>query len=163
VWATVSLYHNVRSTDCSSTMCRPQQSRSAPPPMCRPQQSRSAPPPMSRPQQSRSAPPPTPQFVPEGLGFPSQPSCCRLLVFLLSTCTYSSQCLTVTTASFQYLTAWSRVLPEKLTVPQLVNKFPTFYGTRRFITAFTTARHLSLSWATCTVSTPSYAIYLNPT
>ena len=27
------------------------------------------------------------------------------------------------------LTIWSRVLPEKLTVPQLV-KFPTFYGTR---------------------------------
>ena len=30
---------------------------------------------------------------------------------------------------------------------QLVNKFPAFYGTRRFITAFTSARHLSLSWA----------------
>jgi hypothetical protein len=38
----------------------------------------------------------------------------------------------------QYLlTAWSRVL-EKLTVPQLVKKFPAFYGTQRFIT------HLSL-------------------
>ena len=32
-------------------------------------------------------------------------------------------------------------------VPQLVKKFPAFYGTRRFITAFTSARHLSLSWA----------------
>ena len=30
---------------------------------------------------------------------------------------------------------------------QLVKKFPTFYGTRRFITAFRSARHLSLSWA----------------
>ena len=30
---------------------------------------------------------------------------------------------------------------------QLVKKFPTFYGTRRFITAFTSARHPSLSWA----------------
>ena len=28
-----------------------------------------------------------------------------------------------------------------------VKKFPTFYGARRFITAFTSARHLSLSWA----------------
>ena len=30
---------------------------------------------------------------------------------------------------------------------QSVKKFPTFYGTRRFITAVTTARHLSLFWA----------------
>jgi len=37
------------------------------------------------------------------------------------------------------------VLLEKLTAPQLVKKFPTFYGTRRFITAFTRARHLFLS------------------
>ena len=44
-------------------------------------------------------------------------------------------------------TPWSRVLLEKLTGSQLVKKFPAFYGTRRFITAFTSARHLSLSWA----------------
>jgi hypothetical protein len=43
------------------------------------------------------------------------------------------------------LTPWSRVLFVKLTVSQLVRKFPTFYATRRFITAFTSARHLSLS------------------
>ena len=42
------------------------------------------------------------------------------------------------------LTAWSRVIPEKLTVSQLVKKFPAFYGTRRFITAFMSARHLFL-------------------
>ena len=30
---------------------------------------------------------------------------------------------------------------------QLVKKFPTFHGTRRFITAFKSALHLSLSWA----------------
>ena len=41
-----------------------------------------------------------------------------------------------------------RVLPEKLTCPQLVKKFPSFYGSRKFITTFTSARHLSLSWAT---------------
>ena len=46
-----------------------------------------------------------------------------------------------------YLPApWSRVL-QKLTGSQLVKKFHAFYGTRRFITAFTSARKLSLSWA----------------
>jgi hypothetical protein len=43
------------------------------------------------------------------------------------------------------LTTWSRRLLEKLTVSKLVKKFPAFYGTRRFITAFKRARHLSLS------------------
>jgi hypothetical protein len=45
------------------------------------------------------------------------------------------------------LTPWSRVLSEKLTGLQLVKKFPAFYGTRKFITALTSARHLSLSLA----------------
>ena len=39
---------------------------------------------------------------------------------------------------------WSRVL-EKLTGSLLVTKFPVFYGTRRLITTFTNACHLSLS------------------
>ena len=39
------------------------------------------------------------------------------------------------------LTPWRRVLLEKLTGSQLFKKFPTFYGTRRFITTFTSARH----------------------
>jgi len=43
------------------------------------------------------------------------------------------------------LTPWSRVFLGKLTGSHLVKNFPTFYGTRRFITAFTSARHLSLS------------------
>jgi len=38
---------------------------------------------------------------------------------------------------------WSRVLLEKLTGFQQVKKFPAFYGTRRFITAFKSARHLN--------------------
>ena len=46
------------------------------------------------------------------------------------------------------LTPWCRVLLEKLTGLQLVKKFPGFHGTRRFITALTSVRHLSLSWAT---------------
>jgi len=45
------------------------------------------------------------------------------------------------------LTSWSRVLLEKLTDYRLVKKFPAFYGTRRFIIIFTSACHLSLSWA----------------
>jgi hypothetical protein len=43
------------------------------------------------------------------------------------------------------LTPWGKGLLEKLTVFQLVKKFPAFYGTRRFITAVTRARHLSLA------------------
>jgi hypothetical protein len=41
------------------------------------------------------------------------------------------------------LTPWSRVL-EKLSGPHLVKKFLAFYGTRMFITAFTSARHYTL-------------------
>ena len=51
------------------------------------------------------------------------------------------------------LTLCSRVLFEKLTGLQQVKKFPAFYGTRRFITALTSARHLSLSWANSIQST----------
>jgi hypothetical protein len=42
-------------------------------------------------------------------------------------------------------TQWSRV-PEKLTSLQLVKKFPAFYGTQKFITTFTSACYLFLSW-----------------
>ena len=45
------------------------------------------------------------------------------------------------------LTPWYRVLLEKLTGLKLVKKFSAFYGTRMFITALTSVRHLSLSWA----------------
>ena len=48
-------------------------------------------------------------------------------------------------SSTYLLTPWSRVLLEKLASLQLVKKFPAFYGTRRFLTALTSARHLSLS------------------
>jgi len=43
------------------------------------------------------------------------------------------------------LTLYSGVPLEKLTGFQQVKKFPAFYGTRRFITDFTTDLHLSLS------------------
>ena len=56
------------------------------------------------------------------------------------------------------LTPWCRVLLEKLTGLQLVKKFPAFHGTRRFITALTSVRHLSLSW-----DSPIHSIYPHPT
>ena len=51
------------------------------------------------------------------------------------------------------LTPWCRVLPEQLTGLQLLKKFPAFHGTRRLITALTSVRHLSLSWASPIQST----------
>ena len=56
------------------------------------------------------------------------------------------------------LTPWCRVLLEKLTCLQLVKKFTAFHGTRRFITALTSVRHLSLSWAS-----PIQSIFPHPT
>ena len=55
------------------------------------------------------------------------------------------------------LTPWCRVFLEKLTGLQLVKKFPAFHGTQRFITALTSVRHLSLSWAS-----PIQSIYAHP-
>jgi len=64
-----------------------------------------------------------------------------------------------TTSVWTYLiTPWCRVLLEKLIGLQLVKKFPAFHGIRRFITALTSVRHLSLSWATQIQS-----IYPHPT
>ena len=56
------------------------------------------------------------------------------------------------------LTPWCRVLLEQLTGLQLVKKFPAFHGARRFNTALTSVRHLSLSWAS-----PIQSIYPHPT
>ena len=55
-----------------------------------------------------------------------------------------------------------RVLPEKLTSSQLVKKFPAFYGTRMFITTFTSARHLSVSWARLVQPIPSHPTLWRP-
>jgi len=54
------------------------------------------------------------------------------------------------------LTPWSRVLLEKLTGSHLVKKLHAFYGTPRIITTFTSARHLSLSWARSTQFMPPH-------
>ena len=56
------------------------------------------------------------------------------------------------------LTRWSRVLLEKLTGLQLVKKFPAFYGTRKFITVFTSARYLSLYEPTLSSLHPSHIL-----
>jgi len=56
------------------------------------------------------------------------------------------------------LTPWCRVLLEKLTGLQLLKKFPAFHGTRKFITALISVRHLSLSWAS-----PIQSTYPHPT
>ena len=59
----------------------------------------------------------------------------------------------------QYLlTPRCRALLEKLTGLQVVKKFPAFHGTRRFITALKSVRHLSLPWAS-----PIQSIYPHPT
>jgi hypothetical protein len=55
------------------------------------------------------------------------------------------------------ISPWSSVLLEKLTGFQLVEKFSAIYGTRKFIAAFTSARHLSLSWASLIQSIPAHS------
>jgi hypothetical protein len=60
------------------------------------------------------------------------------------------------------LIAWSRVLLEKLTGVQLFKKFPAFYETPRFITAFKSAHHLSLYSATSIQSMPPNPLLEDP-
>ena len=45
------------------------------------------------------------------------------------------------------LTPWSRVFLEKLTGSAASQEAPSIFGTRKFVIVFTSARHLSLSWA----------------
>jgi hypothetical protein len=56
---------------------------------------------------------------------------------------------------YYLITPYSTVLLENLTGLQLVKKFPAFYWTRRFITAFTSARHLSILSQPNPVHTPT--------
>ena len=78
-------------------------------------------------------------------------SSCRFLFILLHT------------YLFDYLlTPWSRVLLKKLTSLQLIKKFPAFYEIRRFIMAVTSARQLSLSWASLIQSIPPHPTSWRP-
>ena len=80
----------------------------------------------------------------------------RILLEKPTCCLWVSTHLQLTNISISVLltylltylpTPWSRILLEKPTGSQLVKKLPTYYGTRRIITAFTSARHQSLTWA----------------
>jgi hypothetical protein len=75
-----------------------------------------------------------------------------IIIRKYSSCFNTRNCFLLT----YLLSQWSRVFLKKLTGSQLVNKFSTFYGTRRFITAFTSTRSLSLSWARSNQSMPTY-------
>ena len=61
--------------------------------------------------------------------------------------------------SLQMHCSYHRVL-ENLTHHQPVQKFPSFYETRRFVIVFTTFEHFSLSWARWAKLTLSYPISL---
>ena len=80
------------------------------------------------------------------------------IIFVLYSRCYLSKISVMFLEHYYLLTPWCRVLLEKLTGLQLVKKFPAFHGTRRFITALTSVRHLSLSWAN-----PIQSIYPHPT
>ena len=56
------------------------------------------------------------------------------------------------------LNLWSRVLLEKLIGSLEIKKIPTFYGNRRFIIAFTNARHLTQYQTTSIQSMPLHPI-----
>jgi hypothetical protein len=58
------------------------------------------------------------------------------------------------------LTPWSWAFLEKPPVAQILKNFPTFYGTRSFITVFTRALYWSLSWARSIQSIPPHPISL---
>jgi len=66
---------------------------------------------------------------------------------------FSSPALITCHIYLHLLTPWCRVLPEQLPCLQLIKKFPAFHGTRRFITALTSVRHVFLFWATAIQST----------
>jgi hypothetical protein len=79
-------------------------------------------------------------------------TCCStskyFIILIVSMCCLICISWTIKYLKYSILTPWSRVLLQKLTGLQLVKKFPALYGTPRFITASTSVRHLSLSWAT---------------
>jgi hypothetical protein len=84
----------------------------------------------------------------------------KILIYLLTYSLTHSPTYLLT----QSLSPWTRVIFEKLTGLQLVEKFPASYGTRRLITAITIARHLSILHQLNPVRTPtsfSLKIHLN--
>ena len=84
----------------------------------------------------------------------------RKFVFVRTLCASVNMHLFLSLLLAYLLTPRSRVLLEKLNGSKLVKKFPAFYGTRKFITAFTSARHLSLSRASSIQSMPPTSHFL---
>jgi hypothetical protein len=74
--------------------------------------------------------------------------CIRIQNILID-CTFTRKRFKISASKLIYyshsLTSWSRILLEKLTGAQLVKKLSAISATRRFITAFTSTRHMSLS------------------
>jgi len=89
----------------------------------------------------------------------------HLSTLILNTlCSRPSVCETIQKRNlrlflFYLITPWSTVLLEKLTGSQLVEKFHAFYETRKFITAFTRACQLFLSWASSIQSIPPHPTF----
>jgi len=77
----------------------------------------------------------------------SSPKVPVLCLCFSSNCTEMTQAIVCIRQNSYLLTPRYRVLLDKLNGLQLVKKFPSFHGTRRFITALTSVRHLSISWA----------------
>jgi len=73
--------------------------------------------------------------------------CVVLYIFFVCKCVlyYCHRVSTQLQLNISYYTNLLREAESFLTVSQLVKKFPAFNGIQRFITAFTSARHLSLS------------------
>ena len=88
-----------------------------------------------------------------------------LSILLLNTsCFRPSVCQTIQKRNlrlllFYLITRWITVLLEKLTGSQLVKKLHALCRTRKFITAFTHACQLSLSWASSIQSIPPYPTF----
>ena len=55
-----------------------------------------------------------------------------------------------------FSTPWNIALPEKLTDPQLIKKFPAFYTTWKFRTAFKSAHNL------CLYPDPEHPVHASP-
>ena len=75
----------------------------------------------------------------------------KWLAFIIETecvyCAVRAKSVHITYLLTYLLTPWSRVLLEKLTGSEATQEIPRIFGTRRFLTVLTSARHLSLSWA----------------
>jgi len=71
-----------------------------------------------------------------------------MVCHLLTRKSLDTFCRTVILNLLTYLlTHWSRVLLEKLTGSAASQEIPRIFGTRRFISVLTNARHLFLYWA----------------